>query len=291
MVASSKVIRVASLTASAVMALRALPALADEKEACVHAAETAQELRSQQELREARKALVRCGSAECPSIVRRDCTKWLAEVDESLPSIVPSAQDVSGNDLSVVRVLVDGEEVATKLTGSAIPLDPGERTIRFELPGAKPKEKKILVRVGEKNRPVRVIIERAPEPTGAPATFPVPVAATQRPAQTKGTSPPLVAYAATGVGVVGVATFLYFAVTGVSEINNLRATCAPHCDQGDVNAARSKIVVGDIGLGVGIVAGGIAAWLFLARPAAPPQVTIGWSPSPGGGTTTLSGKF
>jgi hypothetical protein len=37
------------------------------------------------------------------------------------------------------------------------------------------------------------------------------------------------------------------------------------CAQSDVDAAHTKLVVGDIGLAVALVAGGLTAWSLLSR--------------------------
>jgi hypothetical protein len=84
-----------------------------------------------------------------------------------------------------------------------------------------------------------------------------------------------------GIAVLGGASFAYFGLRGHSELSDLRASCLGHCAQDDVDRAWSKLVVADVSLGVGVVAAGVAAWLFLMprastshRPrAAPPRAS------------------
>src|SRR5687768_9589040 len=65
----------------------------DEKAQCVAASEKAQQLRNANKLSEAREQLAICGRSECPKLVVQDCTEWMKELIQSLPSIVPGAKD------------------------------------------------------------------------------------------------------------------------------------------------------------------------------------------------------
>ncbi|HEY6462313.1 MAG TPA: hypothetical protein VIY73_19230, partial [Polyangiaceae bacterium] len=111
----------ASLLALALAGAAALSlahaANASEREACFSAAESAQRVRAQGHLLDAREKLRVCAHPTCPAAVRDDCTTWLAEVEEELPSIVVHARDAAGNDVADVRVLVDGVKVAERLDG------------------------------------------------------------------------------------------------------------------------------------------------------------------------------
>src|SRR4029077_3606050 len=100
------------------------------KLACVHRHEDAQVARRSGKLLAARAALLACSREACPDAVRGDCVDWLEEVNRSVPSVVITARD-RGADVVEVTVSLDGELVATRLTGSAVEADPGEHHFRL----------------------------------------------------------------------------------------------------------------------------------------------------------------
>jgi hypothetical protein len=129
------------------------------KQECVSANETAQDLRRVAQLRQARAELARCVSASCPGPVREDCAQQLVEVDSAMPTLVLVAKDKAGNDLSAVLVTMDGLPFADSLDGTAIQVDPGEHRFVFEGEGLPPAEKVVVVREGDKNRHVSVVLQ------------------------------------------------------------------------------------------------------------------------------------
>ncbi|WP_437738299.1 hypothetical protein [Sorangium sp. So ce1335] len=212
-----------------------------------------------------------------------DCGPWLAEVEQSLPSVVLAAKGPDGRERLDVRVLVDGRLLAATLDGKALPVDPGPRTFRFEPATGPAVAERVLIREGEKNRAITVTLgapaARAPAaprplasplasapapPRSAPAAPPLASAATPR---AEPAVPPL-AWVAGGAGVAGLAVFAVAGALSLDAEADLRATCAPRCAADDVRAIRVQHAAADIGLGVGVVALGAAAWLYLTRPAA-----------------------
>lgn len=157
-----------------------------------------------------------------------------------------------------VRVFVDGELVQQKLDGNRIEIDPGERTLRFERGSEPPIAKRILAREGEHNRPIDVVLGEPEKPAPKPLK-------PEQPAKVTRHDTPIVPIVLAGVGLVGIGGFAFFAGTGKSDLDDLRSTCAPVCKQSDVDAAEQKILIGNISLGVGIVALGVAAVLFLTQ--------------------------
>ncbi|WP_437878852.1 hypothetical protein [Sorangium sp. So ce513] len=279
----------AALALSAAGAAHARPS----KRACAAAYERAQGLRRDGRLLEAREALIACSQPACPAAAVADCGPWLAEVEQSLPSVVLAAKDADGRERLDVRVLVDGRLLAATLDGKALPVDPGLRTFRFEPATGQAVEQRVLIREGEKNRAITATL--GPPAAGAPgarrplaspplapgaATPLAPTAATPL-APTAAPSVPPLAWAAGGVGVAGLAVFAIAGALSLDAEADLRATCAPRCAAGDVRAIRVRHAVADIGLGVGVVALGAAAWLYLTRPVAhSPQSPVAQSPQP-----------
>ncbi|WP_437961244.1 hypothetical protein WME76_17480 [Sorangium sp. So ce119] len=283
---------------------------APSKRACAAAYERAQGLRRDGKLLEAREALITCSQPTCPAAAVADCGPWLAEVEQSLPSVVIAAKDADGRERLDVRVLVDGRLLAAALDGKALPVDPGPRTFRFEPATGPAVEERLLIREGEKNRAITVTLgapaasaPAAPRPPASPAAPPPATPAAPPPASPAASplaspaAPPLVAspaappaepsipplaWVAGGVGVAGLAVFAVAGALSLDAEADLRATCAPRCAADDVRAVRVQHAVADIGLGVGVVALGAAAWLYLTRPTAahPPRPTAARPPQP-----------
>ena len=221
------------------------PAQAQDRtvvESCLNSYESAQRLRIGKHLGEARRQLLSCGEATCPAAIRKDCLRWLDEVDRSMPSVVMAVR-FRGQDLTAVRVLVDGTQIATRLDGASIAVDPGTRQFRFEASGYKPRERTVVIREGEKNRPITV--ELPAEAASDQATSHAP------------------ALALAALGVAGLGFFTYFGLKGMSGKSDLEL-CKGHCSQSDANTVGRNFLAADIALGVGVVALGAAAYLYFS---------------------------
>lgn len=234
------------------------PAAAAPAEACFQAYEDAQRLRQKNQLVRARGELIRCGAGSCPAALRADCVTWLAEVERALPTLVLSAR-AGQHDVTAVRVSVDGEPLLERLDGSAVALDPGTHTLRFEAPGHQPVERTLVVREGEKARAVPIELTPLPEPD--------PDAGAE-----DGISTPVVLLGA--VGAVGVASFTLFAIKSHSAKSDLES-CKGHCPEDEVDAVRRDQLIADVSLGIGLVALGTAAYLHFGR--APERARASWS--------------
>lgn len=163
-----------SVSVGVLLMLRALSARADATTPeCVAANTKGQELRRDHKLSAAREQLQRCAGLSCPEVVRDDCAKRLDELEHVQPTIVFDAKDAVGNDLSAVRVTVDGRVLTEKLEGTALLIDPGEHAFVFEAAGRVRVARTFVLKEGEKDRRERVVLDAAPR--GAPAP---PVAAT-----------------------------------------------------------------------------------------------------------------
>jgi hypothetical protein len=137
------------------------------KHECAAANESAQDLRRAGKLREARARLSVCTAASCPGPIREDCAQRLKEVEAALPTVVFVAKDAAGNDLSAVRVAMDGDPLIDKLGGGAIAVDPGEHRFAFESEGLRRMESVVLVREGDVDRQVLVVLKPVPSPASA----------------------------------------------------------------------------------------------------------------------------
>jgi hypothetical protein len=262
--------------------LSSLQARADEAVLeCVKAAEDAQSQRSNHQLRAARLKFLLCAQQTCPTVVRNDCAGWLADVDKVMPSIVVQARDTRGVELTDVRVVVDGDVLAERLDGLAIPVDPGTHVFQFERAGVPPLQQQILIREGEKGRAMPITL-------AAPLPPDVPAAPAHR-------TPPLT-YVFGGIAVGGLAGWAYFGIKGISDANEIASLpCAATktCDAGRVNAAKRELLVADISLAVGLLSAGAAAYVYFsdrrahARPAPHAAVSL----LPGGASVGFTAPF
>ncbi len=298
----------APILGSALLILLCSPSALADKKACSDAYTNGQVQKKAGKLREAKKSLITCAQKSCPGFISRACAKWLSEVKAVLPTVVVAASDADGNDLTDVTVSSDGKKLTDHLGGMAIEMDPGPHTLHFEHKGAKPVDKKVVIREGEKMRVVKVQFA-APEPK------PVGAATGQKPSTGAGggavkvdtshhSSSKTLAYVFGGVGIVGLGSFAYFGLTGASQKSDLLGHCKNNtCDlpQSQIDSERSsvktKFLVADISLGVGIVSLGVATYFFLkpdhsaeARKDSA-RLRFDVTPTRGGSYATVSGSF
>jgi len=176
---------------------------ANDVQACLSASEKGQRARAAGKMREARELFTVCGNDGCPALVRKDCAQWNAELASTMPSVVFGARDKAGRDLFDVSVSMDGEELAKKLDGKAVPVDPGPHTFRFEHAGFQPISERVLVKEGERARVVTVTFEATPP---KPSDPPPPPPAQNQEGHT--IFPLLVAGAGIATAAVGIILFV-----------------------------------------------------------------------------------
>jgi hypothetical protein len=283
---------------SAALALSVLSALGAPKLShadaprCEETYVSTQQLRNAGKLREAREHALICGQDLCTRTIRTDCARWHQEIEEAMPSVVIEARDASGLELTSVRVSIDGQPLAEKLDGRALQVDPGERVFRFEH-NEQLVVQTLLIREAEKYRRVPVVFG-APQPPApgpsagpspvapapprapvAPAPPPSPVASAPAPPPAlpvppaRGWKPmPVATQVLGGVGAAALLTFAALAFSGYSSEQHLREGCGrtQTCNEDDVSSIRTRYLLADIALGVGILAGAGAGaiWIFAA---------------------------
>lgn len=231
-----------------------------DKALCADTYRNAQIQRKSGALKRARESLLVCVSDRCPAVLQPDCTRWLTEVEAALPSIAFAAKGTDGNDVTTVRVTMDGQLLTDAIDGKSIPVDPGSHTLRFEHEGEDPIEQTIIVREGEKARVVTVSWAKSPGagPSEAPGSRPR-------------SGPPTTAWVLGGVGAGALATFGVLALHGMSRRSDLEKECFGSCRQEQVDSIKTELTIADVALGVGVVSLGVSAVLFL---------TSGGRPSP-----------
>jgi hypothetical protein len=280
-------------------------ARADEKKVCADAYETSQSLRDEGKLLRSREQLRVCARAECPDAVAKTCAEWLTEVEQRIPSVVLSARSGTGVDRIDVRVTMDGAEVATKLEGRAVEVDPGVHTFVFE--GADGRaEQQFVVKQGAKDQALAVMLGTPPAPTAVepPAMAP---SAPEAPASTSSGASPLryVGYAAAGLGLVGFGLAVAFGLHANSKYDE--STGDPGgsgCDannfcgaqgkqaRADAQSAGTLATVGFVAGGV-LLATGIALVVLAPSRASSNSITARLAPMVGAGAggMTMGGTF
>lgn len=238
------------VSAAAAFALLAGAATArgqNVKELCATAYDQSQELRDARELVLARAQLLVCESA-CPAVLARDCTRWKADVDARLPTVVPSARDAAGHPVSDARLRIDAKAAVDLEPGKVIQVDVGRHTFRFERPD------------GSSTEVEAVLLERA-KAVGIVGVFGDTGGPAPKPASASGGPPPL-AYALGGVGLAALGVGGVLAIKGHVDRGALY-DCRPNCPQGDVDAVATTWVVAGVTAGVGAAALAVAVWLWV----------------------------
>lgn len=235
----------------------------DARDACFTAYEQGQRLQKDGKLRAAHEEFVACSDAACPGFVRKDCSGWLDEVESSMPAVVLTLpRDAKGSTDLAVTVSIDGEPIAERIDGLAIPVDPGPHDVRYEL-GGRSLEQHVIVPEGNKTFPLVVDLGAlAPQPPPPP-----PPAADTTPSPYKPWLErlPTSTYVLGGVAVVGLASFVGFGLAGRSI-----ESCAPSCTATQVSSLRGDYLVADVSLLMALAAtGGAVYFAIRSSPDAP----------------------
>ena len=225
----------------------AAPARAQTKDECIAASENAQRFRDQHKPIEARAQFIVCARATCPDAIKSDCTDQVQKIADKIPTVVVRAKR-SGSDVVDATLTIDGAVAASRLDGTPITLDPGVHDMRVDASGAAPIERKVVVVEGEHDRVFDFVL-------GVPAVV----------VDTPHKHFPVGAAIFTGLTVAAFGVFAPFAILGANDFDAAKKTCAPTCPDATVDPIRTKLLVADISLGVGIAAGVTAIVLYIAH--------------------------
>jgi hypothetical protein len=183
------------------------------------------------------------------------------QVESALPTVVFAARR-DGKDLTDVGISCDGEPLLSSLDGKAVPLDPGSHDFSFNVPGFAPIKRQMLIREGEQNRIIDVEFGIPHESVASPTS--TASADAGRPGE-RGTFTRYLPYGLAGLGALGVAGFALFGIEGNSQKGELEGSCSPYCHSSQVDSVRTKYLLADTCLAVGLVSAGVATYLFLTR--------------------------
>jgi hypothetical protein len=265
------VLRLSAAALTFFCALRAALAADPTTGECLAASEASLKAANEHHLLAERAQLLVCAASTCPTDIRKECLRRVDEVNTDIPTVVFSARDASGNEVTAVKVTMDGAVLAEQLEGTALPIDPGEHTFTFETAGQPPLTRRFLVVQAQKDRREALVFG---EPVGAlPATAPETSRkgglGTQR----------VLAIVAGAVGVAGVGVGSAFGLIAISDKNDAQRQCPNLCrTQAGVDAwhkAGTMATISTIGFAAGgaLVAGGLALWF--TAPSTSTQVGLG----------------
>jgi hypothetical protein len=259
--------RLAGAFASAVLLIA--PLAQGDDAACIAASEQSLVLRHQGKLHDALKELAVCADPKCPEEVKTECGRRIDLVGTAMPTLVLVAKDGAGNDLNAVTVTMDGAPLVPSLDGRALSIDPGEHTFRFETAGQPPVEKKLVVREGEKDRQVSVVLGAAPAAVVPPAPSPPAAPPPAAPHPTSWSTRKTLALVGGGTGVVGLGLGIVFGVYAKSSQSQEKSNCSStsQCSNRnqsneDYSVARQNAMASTISAvaGAALVAAGGVLW-------------------------------
>jgi hypothetical protein len=214
------------VAAGTLLATVVAPAVASAdvtKEQCVDANATAQDLRRDRKLSQAREQLRLCSDPSCPALVRSDCVKRLDDLEQVQPTLAFHASDAAGNDLTAVTVTVDGVRVTSTLDGTSFPIDPGSHSVSFEAAGMVPLTRTVVLTEGDRGRREGVVL------VPVVVTAAVPAAPAVK-AGTGWSTGSVVGLTLGASGVLGLAVGSIFGALAMSEKARVASLCGVTCD-------------------------------------------------------------
>jgi hypothetical protein len=291
----------------------------------------AQERSDAGRLRQARDLFLECARPMCGSVFVKQCVTKLTQLEADIPTIVPLATDEAGSPVVNVQVKADGEVVALKLDGRALPMDPGLHELSFSTweHGVFATEKVMIVE-GQRNRQIAVSFRKADAArAGVIAAAPgaVSSSAPDKSALEKGASdssasvrpasdvaPAAASHEASGgvlparrgrsafpfllggVGLASVGAGALMTYWGNKD-NTALKSCSPNCASSDVAHIHELYLASDITFAAGAAALGLAGVLLLtghsSSDGGPPRTTTGLAvqPTPSGAFASWTGTF
>ena len=261
--------------------------------ACLASFSGAEEQARSGRLREAQEQFSKCAKASCGTLQKK-CAAGAERASADLAHVAIVVNDSAGQPLVDVLVKMDGEPLATRLDGRALPMDPGVHEFTFGARVGQPGRyvwltRKIMVVEGQRE-PISVTLpapadaaadanadatsdakpadepsksddstraaKPADEPTREVASTEVSPAA---PARRGGSALPWILG---GVGVLGLGAGALFTYWGRND-NDALAQCAPECSPSSVTHIRQLYLASDISFAAGGAALAVSTILFV----------------------------
>lgn len=254
----------------------------DPKRICAAAYTSGQRLMRAGSLIEAGRQLAQCGGPRCPAAMQSDCQQWLAEVENSTPTVVFQVSATAGPPPRNVLLSVDGA-APIALDARAIAIDPGTHDLMLTAPGYRDVTLRVVVSEGEKLRREAVVFPLADASLTAPPLAPSP------PKASRFTVPVIVSASVAGLAAVSA---VYFGIQARADDRALDR-CADTCSKETVDTVRREYLLTNVSIGVAAAGLTTAAVLYLlhrsTEPA--PAATVSIAVGPAGIGPVLIGRF
>ncbi len=196
---------------------------------------------------------------------------------------------------SATTLRVAGDEVRRGGWAEPVPVVPGNVDVIVETPDKAPVSQTVAVRAGEHKQ---VAIDAGADAPAAPEA-PAPAATTIESSTDGRAAMRPLAFAAGGIAVAGLATFIVAGAMANGTYSDLEKACGngpcPRGHEGDISSGKTQQTFANIGLGVFAVAAAASVTLFVlsspkkttATLPAPPSARVAVGPS----FVTLQGAF
>jgi hypothetical protein len=226
-------------------------------------------------------------SEPAPHVAAQAAPHPAARVGPEACTVVPIVIDETGTPQIDVQVRVDGQLLAQKIDGKALPVAVGVHEFTFATERGVFATQKVVIAEGERNRKIEVAMggpaakatrtapvaaaaeesKVAPENSSAEAHSPeAPAAATPREERARGGSWALprspIPYLIGTVGLAGAAGGALLTYWGNKDNDQAVAQCNHLCPPSTVDHIRTMYLAANISFGVGVVGLGVATWLF-----------------------------
>jgi hypothetical protein len=256
-----------------------LPAAVAAPKECSEAFGDGQQLEQASKLIAAREKYLSCSAESCGKNLPKDCRERYEALLPRIPTLVLEAARGDAQ-LVEVQVSIDGREVAKRLDGRAIEVDPGEHVFVFTVNGESVSEKRLILesKKGQSVKasfPVTKVEAKSTPSTGpalsttsAPESAPPPGA--PQSVVDSGSSGSTQRWIGLAAGGVGLATLGIGGLVGLSARSTYKSA---DCDAANVCAtpddatlrhqavSRAGTATLLVGVGAALVAGGVIVWL------------------------------
>lgn len=239
------------------------------------------------------------GRPEREAFAREHIAELEPKLSRLTVTVTPAAASVPG-----LQLKLDGGALGKAAWGASLPVDPGKHTLEASAPGKKSWTGDVEVGADADKKALEVpALEDAPAEPAKTTT----ATTTSTTTDTGSSNQKTIGYIVGGAGVVALGVGAVFGIRAFSKWSEREDNCpndvcnAKAKEAGD--SATTSANIANVGVGVGLVAIGVGAFLILTSPSSPEkaaaknplsiaknvQVTPG--ALPGGGFLGLSGAF
>jgi hypothetical protein len=193
------------------------------------------------------------------------------------------------------EVTANGRPVRREAWGRPIAVAPGNVEVALKSKSAVLAEQKVDLPAG--GDITMVLTPQVSSGPPAPAACPEVAVAPAAPAKTTGGTQRTMALVTGGIGVVGIGTYVAFALLNNSRYNDLKSRCpgniCPEAAASDVKQGNTYQTISFVGLGVGVVGVGTGLLLWFTSPKSQPAPQQGKRPELliGASSVAVRGRF